>query len=83
VLSAISQHTAEQCGRVSTSLLAQRDSNASTPVLTQMNFTVIYVANIFTSVRKIAKSEYYHRQVCLSAWKNTTSDVRIFTKFGI
>jgi len=34
-LSAISQHTAEQCGRVLTSLLAQRDSNASTSVFIQ------------------------------------------------
>jgi len=48
-----------------------------------MIFTVIYVANTFWRVRKIAKSDYYLRHVCLSAWNNMASNVRIFTKFGI
>jgi len=57
MLSAISQHTAEERGRVSTSLLRQRDSRASTSILIQMNFTVVYVPNIFKRVRKISKSD--------------------------
>jgi len=36
---------------------------------------------MFRRVRKIAKSVYYLRHVCRSAWNNMASNVRIFTKF--
>ena len=46
------------------------------------DFSCLLVCS-FRGVRKIAKSDYNLRYVCLSAWNNSAPTVRIFMRYDI
>jgi len=44
---------------------------------------ILICAAVFRRFRKISKSDYYLRHICLFAWNNFSFTGRIFMKFDI